>query len=190
MPNHTALLADWVEALGLAKPVLGLAGIQAVYAQTTVQWEDAASAPFHLAHTQFAQSDSPGDRRATFRFAPSIASWHRVERLEAMLHAIARSYQNIRCFDNHAFAKLCARLGCDPSQSLIVRERWTRLNFRQDYRTLPVATFEDRAECPVCHRHVCTGHTNPKIHDECLDFARLVIQASRRIEAQKRGASV
>ena len=186
MPDQTSLLSDWLECLGLANPVIGLAGIQAVYAQTDIRWEQECFAPFRTAHFYFTQSDNPADRKASYRVHAGIAAWPRVERIEALLSLALRSWQNIACIGAANYARLCARAGCDPTLSLQVRERWTRLGYSQDYRTLPVSVFEDRLVCPVCNKHVCTGHANPKIHDECLAFARLVLRPAQRIERARK----
>jgi hypothetical protein len=183
------LLIDFTEALGCCRGVLPPTELGRVIANTALRWGSPTEVGINIASITYkpAEGFTGRPRRCVVLVNPRLEPLYRVERIEALQRVILRVWQYYADRTDFGTKPMYDALGVWQSPLLDTRTRWHHLGQKYHEGRVSASKFEDRPVCPICHIHVSTGHTNPRIHDGCREYVRTVYAPA--INAQRKEQS-
>lgn len=137
------LTPDWLDALAILRREVG--DIRSVF--NYVQSFNIPPRSIHCLHTH-------GEGHYSIA---AVESLPKIERVEMYLYAAVQIRTTLREEGIHWRARLSDRVGCANTTSPDPRERWRVIDFKTPAHLLPVACFETRPACKICHQPVATG---------------------------------
>lgn len=184
----TDLFTDWVDAMSVLRMGISPYGIRDILQSTAMRWSSPKETGVEAAKFRFRNTE-----QSTILVNPRIERFYKVERVEILCCIGLHMHQFLTKKGNNEMLLIYQGLGIHPITLINPVHRWRYIHARKDYRTVAVARFEDRPECPICHIGVPTGHENPKIHDGCREYVKHVyvpaLKAQRKAEAQSHATS-
>lgn len=180
------LISDWVDAISILGSAVTKREAGLLISNVSMRWASTTETGIHIANLTYkaAEGFTGRPRRIVLLINPRIEKLYHIERVEAMLYAAIECWRYLAHAGDSAANGLYNALGVYNISLLNPKVRWHHLGMKYHLSQVAASKFESRPVCPICHIHVCTGHTNPKLHDGCAEYIRNVYVPALR--AQKR----
>lgn len=174
------LFTDWVDAMSVLRMGISAPGIRDILQSTAMRWSSPKETGVEAARFRFRNTE-----QSVILVNPRIERFYKVERVEILCSIGLHMHQFLTKVGNQQMLMIYQGLGIHPILLINPSVRWRYIHARKDYRTVAVARFEDRPECPVCHQGVPTGHESPKIHDGCKEYVKYVYVPALKAQARE-----